>query len=666
KKLPNPEPEIDRALRELIRMKYIIEGKLLLKEDILKNEKRRKIYEHVVKYPGAHEREIRTIFKLGAFMAFRHLGFLVKFGFLREKYYLNKKVYFPVNFEEEKEAEVLLLRNETTNKIYECLQEHGRLRLVELEEKLQIPYATVQFHIKRLVDGDLVKKIQEGSIYYYIPADIPPDENILEVRREFDYVGGKIHFKVAVRNPTNMANYRIAVGINPSEQFLIDAPQRNIANLDPNTTHELDFTLTPLTCGRSKIFGSVTFEDAFGNLQLVPIPHKEVSIKCPLVLPKDATQAEVDEWITNLKRGTSNIDFENISETEAFQIGREQVSALDLNEIIVDSEHRWGLYSGQVKVTGQTMVIKVSIGKSAIILDVWAEELKQITGILAYITNLINIALKNSYKLVQKTEDFTQKIEQLMKASVILEKTFLLCKDLGLVSEISHNLINFRQIVVELLGDQSFIQLIEDSILNLVNVLEPNSSINEQIAIELCFKLLNWFHKVHDLTQYQIRIYRETFNQVTDDIYAGFNRVKEKLVEYEKFYGLNVLSFLIILDKKSGISLFEYNLGDLRIKSDLVGGFLHVLQKFGSEISASETSMKMLTYENYQFQIEAGQYIRTALILRGSPNQFVISRLKEFVKQFEQNFEEDLLHFKGNTDVFNPANAIFEVIFERK
>ena len=74
--------------------------------------------------------------------------------------------------------------------------------------------------------------------------------------------------------------------------------------------------------------------------------------------------------------------------------------------------------------------------------------------------------------------------------------------------------------------------------------------------------------------------------------------------------------------------------------------------------------MKRLSYENYQFQIETGNFVRAALILRGTPNSFIETTLKHFLKQFEQNFEMDLKAFSGNMDQFRPANALFDAFFK--
>ncbi len=139
--------------------------------------------------------------------------------------------------------------------------------------------------------------------------------------------------------------------------------------------------------------------------------------------------------------------------------------------------------------------------------------------------------------------------------------------------------------------------------------------------------------------------------------------INERIAQHEKNYGLEIISYLLVLDKKSGLTLFEKEFGDLQINPDLVGGFLHALQSFGMELSASETSMKTLSYENYQFQIETGEYIRAALILRGTPNQFLISKLSEFVKEFERELKEYIIQFSGNAEPFKAANRIFDSIF---
>lgn len=667
KELPNPEPEIDQAIRDLHRMKYFVSGKKLSRDDILTNEKRSKIYDYILANPGVHEREIKITFELGSYMAYRHLTLLENFGFIRKKPYQNKVAYFPMDFDEAQEQNVLLLRNESSKKVYECIQSNEGLRLTDLNEILQVPFSSLQFHLDRLTEGGLIKKIKKGTISYYVASEYEEHEKIIEVKREYDYFGGNIRFKVAVRNLTDMAILNISVNLNPSEQFILDTPQQNIANLSPNTTRGIDFILTPLTCGTSKVIGGLTFEDAYGTVYTLPINPKEISIKCPLVQPQNATQAEVNEWIKTLKRGTGKITYQNITDEEAFRIGREQVSALDITEVSVDAEQKYCWYSGQVKVTGQNMVVKVSVVDPDIVLDIWADDLKQTTGFMAFIINLINLALQMTYKMVQKTENITQKIFDLMKASTVLEGLFSVCENSKLVSEITNCLTDLQQFLEGSFSESPLMYSIRETYSTLTNEFLPNSTVEERFGIGFRFKLLNWLHKIAEMIQYHINTYQETFNdisQISGELNTGLNFIKEKIQEHEKSYGLEIISYLLILDKKSGLSFFEKNFGDLRINPDLVAGFLQALQSFGTEISASEASMKTLTYEDYQFQIETGKYIRTALILNGTPNEFVITRLQEFVKQFETIFEDDIKNFTGNIQVFESANALLNTIFK--
>jgi len=676
KALPNSEPEIDQAIHALYADGFLVEGKKLFKQDILQNEKRRKINDYIIENPGAHEREIRKALDLGAYEANIHISVLTKFAFIRNKSYKNKIIFFPLEFPEEKEMEHLLLREMLPQNIYNCIKTHNKLRPSEISEFLNVPYTTIKFHLKELLEAGMLIKIEENQATYYSISEtpikkelpeVPVSKDLVEVKSDYDYLGGQIRFKVAVRNFTNMAIHNISVNLNPSDQFVADLTQQSIANLPPTTTRGMDFLLTPLTCGQTKVFGSISFEDAFGKVHSISIQPKEISIKCPLVQPLNATQTEVNEWIKNLKRGSSKILYKNIPDEEAFRIGREQISALDLNEVSTDLSQHWGLFSGQVKITGHNMVIKVSIANPHIVLDVWADDLKQTTGFLAYLGNLINIALDISYKMVRKTEEATQKIMFLLQISKIADELFINCKNIAPIHEITERLTSLHQLFQDAFPETPLIQSINVYISKLQSMFDPGDIIETSMAIDLQSKVLDWLSKIQELYQSHIQMYKESFenfNQVSDEFTNGLKMIKNRIQEHEKTYGLMILSYLLVLDKKSGLTIFERNLGDLKINPDLVGGFLHALQSFGLEISASETTMKTLSYDNYQFQIEPGEYTRAALIMRGAPHQFLMSRLQQFVKEFEASFKEQILHYTGNMDSFKGANEIFETIFK--
>lgn len=664
--LPYPEPEIEGALRDLLEWKYIVLGKYLVKSEILANEKRRDMYQYISQYPGAHEREIKNVCNLGAYETRVHLAYLIDFNFIRRGSYKNRNVFFPIDFEKSKELETVLLRTETTMHIYECIKSNQALRLSEIAELTQIPYTTIQSQLIDLIEAGLIEKIQEGSTTFYRVPQLSSFAEQLEVKREYDYVGGKIRFKLAVRNFTSMVIHNISINLNPSDQFIAENPLQVISNLPPNTTRGVDFDLTPLSCGQSKIFGAVSYQDAYGKAHSITIEPKEISIKCPLVTPLMATQSEVNEWIQSLKRGTSRISYQQISDTEAFRIGREQVSALDLTEITTDKVQLQSLYSGQVKVTGQNTVIRLSIANPNIVLDVWAEDMKQTTGFLAYISNLINIALEASYKMARKTEDLTKKILNLVKVSGILDQLILGCQNFNPIHDLASNISNTQAHLQESNPDSVLIQPLQLWNSKLLGMYDPQDTLSDLTALELQYHAINWFGRIQELIQTHMKMYRDAFddlNQISEDLCSGIETINERIIEHQKAYGQKILAYLLILDKRSGITLFEKNLGTLQINPDLIGGFLHALQSFGTEISPTETSMKTLTYENYHFQIENGEYARIALILRGKPNDYLIAQLEEFTKKFESNFKDQIVNFTGNMDVFSPVNSLFESTF---
>ena len=82
----------------------------------MNNERRRQIYNYIKKFPGAHNREIRNVFNIDNYVAFRHLKFLEIFGYLRSKRFMNKKAYFLYDSDESKDERILILKNERRKK----------------------------------------------------------------------------------------------------------------------------------------------------------------------------------------------------------------------------------------------------------------------------------------------------------------------------------------------------------------------------------------------------------------------------------------------------------------------------------------------------------------------------------------------------------------------
>ena len=235
-----------------------------------------------------------------------------------------------------------------------------------------------------------------------------------------------------------------------------------------------------------------------------------------------------------------------------------------------------------------------------------------------------------------------------------------------LITNISGELQNLLQILGDAACDQAFLGSVEEFNAHLLEQ-SKNITPQDQLMFDLRFLTLKWLNKIHEIIQLHTKTYQESFedlSKISDKLQTGIVLVGEKIKEKERQYGLSILSFLLILNKETGATIFKKNLGNLKLDTALVGGFLQALQNFGSEIGDTDGSMRTLTYQKYQFQIESGAFIRAAIVLRGSPNDYVIARLKEFVKHFEVNFEADISEATEDIEVFQPANALFDVIFK--
>lgn len=175
-------------------------------ENILKLETRRQIYNIILENPGLHLRGLsrRTNLSFGGLR--HHLNYLKKQEYIVTKsdprytrYYVSKKVG-------KKDKELLnLLRQEVPRKIVLLLitagpaelygkytkEEqgdpslrtivHSKKDLVELTEYWKEPYAdlfhlkkkrmTIDFHLKKLIDADVVEKIKDGREAKYVIKD---------------------------------------------------------------------------------------------------------------------------------------------------------------------------------------------------------------------------------------------------------------------------------------------------------------------------------------------------------------------------------------------------------------------------------------------------------------------------------------------------------------
>ncbi|MFX1431133.1 MAG: hypothetical protein ACFFCY_13300, partial [Promethearchaeota archaeon] len=127
------------------------------------------------------------------------------------------------------------------------------------------------------------------------------------------------------------------------------------------------------------------------------------------------------------------------------------------------------------------------------------------------------------------------------------------------------------------------------------------------------------------------------------------------------------ISYIMIIHKEVGVSIFNKQISLEDIDSDLISGFLQAISQFRSEIKKGSTATKgkefEMDYGDFKIVIADGDYVRVALILDGSPSEKLKDNLWLFTEDFEKRFTLHLKAFTGELTAFRTADDLIEKHF---
>jgi predicted transcriptional regulator len=689
-----PDKDVMKILSHFIRKKIFVPGSRLTRETVLKNEKRTEVYDLISKNPGLHFTEILNRAKIGPYAGRWHLEMLKKFGLIREQKITRYKAYFSEEFPKDMQPIVFALRHPTVLKIYLCLKNYP-FTVTDLSKILDLHHSTIQYQLKKLVENDMVRvdaddqyTVNTEFLYFigqfydlilspelsrkiasYTEAgkEAPePPEGTVKVLREYDYFGGNIRFKVAVQNATKMTVSKIDIMMTATSQYTLDEKVRTIDHLVPSETRGVDFILTPLQCGKSMVYATMAYTDGYGKPQSAQVEPKEIWIKCPLVSPKKVMENQIGEWKKNLQKGTSTIDFESISPRQIFDVAHNQITALDLAEVIYDEDKLRCVFSGLAKVTSTKMMIEANVSQTTLVLDVWADSMKQATGFLAYIRNLINVALESARQLMGRVEQLGQKVLSIFEITNRIIQLFAYCEDLWIISEILIVLNEIKSRLNRILPDLEIIDQISHWVDNLQSKFNVGDSIRTAESIALQTSIQAWLNQLIRLAQSNLDNFSETFKEQDAQIKHFKSLLSDLKTKYQEIIGKiieKILIHMIIIDKATGLCLYDMHFQELAADSDLMSGFLTAIQQFGKELSQETTSVKKIEYHGFEINLEDGNLTRAALVLKGSGPEILRKNLGTFIKEYEHVYGSQIENFKGDVSVFKECKDLIEKYF---
>ncbi|NVM01219.1 MAG: hypothetical protein HWN67_02710 [Candidatus Helarchaeota archaeon] len=545
-----------------------------------------------------------------------------------------------------------------------------KIEELEVKPKLEAPVKPIKIKAKKVISDEITPMPKPSSMAPLpdIAHITPPPKPLkigharLLVKREFDYIGGDVRFKVVVDNTSDKLISDINVVINPTTQFSTEERVKSLNFLKPGESRGIDFILTPLDCGKSSLYGTVSYIDFQGQPCSATIEPKEIQIKCPLVQPERIAREKIENLKVKLQKSSWAIEF-LLSAKQAYKIIREQISALDVTEIFNDPEKFLSEWSGLAKVTEQELIISAFIRENKINIEVYSEDIKQSTGLLAYIKNNIKLAIESAQKIGGTVEQIGFKILDsfdLCKKSIQLAT---LCEIKPLISDIIAFLKDIQPKMQKSVPDSNMSQRIELWINTLSKKFDVEQIIDKRLASALEYEIIQWLKESKSIIQTNAKIYQDSFSEYAKlgSIQEGLNALYRDIDEIEQKYSMRILRYLLVVQKHTGVTFYRGKLGsDEELDPFLVSGFLSAISSFGTELSLDkkETMMKKLTYEDFEINLEDGEYIRAALLSHGKGTEFLSDKLKQFVGQFEEKFITEIINWSGKMSVFNQASEI--------
>ena len=143
-------------------------------------ETRREIFELISEVPGLHFRELLRRLDISSGNLNYQLSYLTKHDLLVSIADGNLKRYYAVGKVKGKEKRILAcLRNETSRGLVLFLLLNPNTQFNELSQNFDLAPSKLAYHLKKLVEKDIIEKKKEGRTTHYKVKDEDAIANVL-------------------------------------------------------------------------------------------------------------------------------------------------------------------------------------------------------------------------------------------------------------------------------------------------------------------------------------------------------------------------------------------------------------------------------------------------------------------------------------------------------
>ncbi|MFX0019590.1 MAG: hypothetical protein ACFFAK_02575 [Promethearchaeota archaeon] len=131
---------------------------------------------------------------------------------------------------------------------------------------------------------------------------------------------------------------------------------------------------------------------------------------------------------------------------------------------------------------------------------------------------------------------------------------------------------------------------------------------------------------------------------------------------YNKYMDILNLDYLIVIDKNSGINIFDKVLATKNMDASLISGFLEAIRSFGIDLTGSDQKSQAIKLEYQDSKILMSEFknFRMTLIMKDNPSEDFLDSIKQLSYDIEEKYGKELEHFDGEVGKFVGIKDLIE------
>ncbi len=155
---------------------------------------RRRILQTLYRFPASSVSRISREVRLTPNTVKWHLNALKKWEFINEERVDNRSVFFPCNFLDQSELQILtILNDESSSVIFKNVYDHPGTTQKEIREMLDLTQNTAGYFLRKLAHTGAIEERQDGKFKHYYPSREIMKRLEDRQRKSSDYAHSLVH-----------------------------------------------------------------------------------------------------------------------------------------------------------------------------------------------------------------------------------------------------------------------------------------------------------------------------------------------------------------------------------------------------------------------------------------------------------------------------------------